>query len=355
MGNYAALIHLNQECKDDLHWWIGNIESVQKKIIVPDPQWVFETDASKTGWGGCLVNQGEKVSTGGNWDALESEEHINLLEIKAAWFTIKSFCGNVKNAHIKILTDNTTAVAYLNEQGGTKKKCNELTNEIWTWCYTLGNWITATHLPGSQNVTADSESRSIHDNMEWKLNTMIFDKICSLWGTPEVDLFASRLNHQTDKYLSWKPDPFAFAVDAMTERWSDWFFYAFPPFNMLGRVLQKVQIDQCKGIVIVPYWPTQHWFSKFTQMCLCPPRCIFSRPEMPALCHPWRDAADLPVRTLLVGLISGLPSNKWTSPKDQGGYFWHPTDLELKNSTTLTSRSGIDIVVRGVMTHCPPL
>ncbi len=28
----------------------------------------------------------------------------------------------------------------------------------------------------------------------------------------------------------------------------------FPPFNLLGRVLTKIDLDQCEAIVIVPMW-----------------------------------------------------------------------------------------------------
>jgi len=37
------------------------------------------------------------------------------------------------------------------------------------------------------------KSRKFNDHIEWQLNVGIFNKICNLWGTPEIDLFASRL------------------------------------------------------------------------------------------------------------------------------------------------------------------
>ncbi len=48
--------------------------------------------------------------------------------------------------------------------GGTKQLCNELSHEIWLWCYKNNNWIMSAHLPGKTNIVADKESRSIHDN-----------------------------------------------------------------------------------------------------------------------------------------------------------------------------------------------
>nr|KAG5688439.1 hypothetical protein BaRGS_001856 [Batillaria attramentaria] len=34
-------------------------------------------------------------------------------------------------------------------------------------------------------------------------------------------------------------------------------FYAFPPFSVIPRVLQKVRRDRAEGVIVVPRWPTQ--------------------------------------------------------------------------------------------------
>ena len=87
-GNYNAQIKLNSECKEDLLWWIENIESVSKKVDPPPPAFQLESNASKQGWGGCMVSENNRDSTGGNWSEIERTKHINQLELLAAWFTI---------------------------------------------------------------------------------------------------------------------------------------------------------------------------------------------------------------------------------------------------------------------------
>ena len=56
--------------------------------------------------------------------------------------------------------------------------------------------ITAEYLPTDLNVDADRESRNVMDWSEWKLHPWLFEQICLTYGTPEVDLFASRTSHQ---------------------------------------------------------------------------------------------------------------------------------------------------------------
>ena len=87
--------------------------------------------------GGATIQGG--TPTGGRWDAEEAKPHINVLEITAALFGLKCFCNDVKNAHVRILVDNTTTVAYINEMGGTKWiLCDKVAREIWGWCMKHG-------------------------------------------------------------------------------------------------------------------------------------------------------------------------------------------------------------------------
>ena len=71
-------------------------------------------------------------------------------------------------------------------------------------------------------------------------NAFFFQKALSaLEFNTEIDLFASRLNKQIGKYVSFKPDPEAFEVDTFSILWTNLKFYAFPPFSCISRCLQK--------------------------------------------------------------------------------------------------------------------
>lgn len=92
------------------------------------------------------------------------------------------------------------------------------------------------------------------------LNREDFHKVVSFFGLPEIDLFASRLNAQLSRYVSWLPDPNAESVDAFSLNWREFKFYAFPPFCLIPKCLQKIRMDKAKGLLVVPNWPTQAWF-----------------------------------------------------------------------------------------------
>ena len=76
-----------------------------------------------------------------------------------------------------------------------------------------------------------------------------------MFGNLTLDLFASRINHQIGKYISWKLDHKAIAIDAFSIK----FYYIFPHFSLLGKVTAKIYRDKTKAIVVIPKWPMQHW------------------------------------------------------------------------------------------------
>ena len=63
-------------------------------------------------------------------------------------------------------------------------------------------------------------SRKINDDLEWALDAAIFQEIVDRFGKPDIDLFASRINHKLKKYVSFRPDPNAMAVDAFSMPWT---------------------------------------------------------------------------------------------------------------------------------------
>ena len=155
------------------------------------------------------------------------------------------------------MSDNITAVSYVNNKEGIKSEfCNKIAKELWVWCTSQNMWV---YISGTQNTETDS-FLDFSDTTEWKLSTHLFQKILSMFGNPTLDLFASCINYQTDRYISWEPDPKALAIAAFSIKWNTEFYYMFPPFSLLGKVTAKIYRDKTKAIVVIPKWPTQHWY-----------------------------------------------------------------------------------------------
>ena len=126
-----------------------------------------------------------------------------------------------------------------------------------------------------------------------QLNPKIYKAVCDTFGTPEIDLFASRINRQTEKYVSSKPEPEAFAVDAFFINWSHHFMYIFPPFSLLKKVIKKIYQDQATGILVFPAWSTQPWYPQALDLSGKVPLKI--RPDLTNLILPQDKAAVHPL------------------------------------------------------------
>jgi len=73
---------------------------------------------------------------------------------------------------------------------------------------------------------------------EWKLRKELFLQVSRYLGPRSTDLFASQLNHQLPKYISWRLDPGAMSTDAFQTSWRNLEEYAFPSFVLISRCLQ---------------------------------------------------------------------------------------------------------------------
>lgn len=180
---------------------------------------------------------------------------------------LKALCQNVFGKHIRIRSDNTSVVSCLNKFGTCHSSTlHSFSREIWLWCINRDIWLTAQHIPGKQNVMADSYSRRFNTNTEWMLDGSVFNSLTISFFSPDVDLFASRLNKRMTPFVSWLPDPDALATDAFCLDWGRFRRYIFPPFCLINRILQKLSQDGAEAILVVPLWKTQTWYPKMLNM-----------------------------------------------------------------------------------------
>ena len=344
-GNFEASMNITEAMRVELTWWIENLNKQIRHVSHGNPQIILETDASLEGWGASVDDN----QTGGRWSAQEKENHINYLELLAIYYALKSFKSKFCNKHVKILSDNTTAVSYIRKMGGIKSvACNGIASKIWEWCEKQNIWLSCAHIAGKDNKIADEKSRKFNDNIEWTLSSKVFEKICEKLGSPDVDLFATRLNTQVKKFCSWEADPDCSFVDAFTIDWKQFVLpYMFPPFSVLNHCIRKIREDQAEGILLVPLWPTQVWFTNVMAMVIQPPLLIKRSKNLLYLpnqntVHPlWKQM------TLVVCRVSGNLMKVKEFQKKLPQYSWRLGDQVQESNIRLAFENGFRIVVKG--------
>ena len=267
-----------EQVVNHLVWWLQP-ENILKGQSVQ--QWtatqVIQTDASLTGYGACL----DRHIIQGIWSQSEKRLHINCLEMKAVHIALQKFMHLIKGQNVLIRSDNITVVQYINKQGGTRSP--PLCYLAWNlWQLALQNKVSlkAAHIAGKLNVLPDQLSRIKIRPTEWTMHRSIVYKLFQLWGEPNIDLFASIHNRQTEVFCTWIPHQYALAVDALTISWEGMYAYAFPPICLIPRVLQQIQQSHCKVILITPFWPRRPWFPQLLELSVDHPRKLPAIPQL---------------------------------------------------------------------------
>ncbi|XP_046544816.1 uncharacterized protein LOC124255024 [Haliotis rubra] len=251
--------------RQEFLWW-----TVDSNVLpgvhfrLPPPDVTLYADASNSGWG-AHVNEHQVQ---GLWSQQESNLHINCLEMLALVKALSHWSWNLHQKNIMLVTDNSTVVAYINKQGGTKShRLLQITKELFKIADSMKSHIKARHIPGKVNILADSLSRQDRViSTEWTLNMEAFKLIKEKWETPSIDLFATARNNRLPTFVSPVPDPTAWAVDALSISWENLIAYAFPPFKLIPEVLAKIAQHNCVVYLVAPAWPTRTWFTDLLQL-----------------------------------------------------------------------------------------
>ena len=244
-----------------LKWWLQ--EDLYRQGIplkIDPPSHTIFTDASLSGWGAHVEPEG--LLFHGVWTEDQSRLHINVLEMKAFFLSLTRAVHKVKNSTVFVSTDNTTVVAYIRHQGGTRSPY--LSEEVWNILnLCLAHNIQLLVKLGRFNTLADRMSRMDKPiSTEWSLDQEIANKIFQIMDFPSIDLFATCLNHRLPFYVSPIPDQKALSIGALTMDWNRMDDYAFPPFHLIPAVINKIRLSQCKIVLIAPLMARQTMVSR---------------------------------------------------------------------------------------------
>lgn len=140
---------------------------------------VVTMDASLFGWGSHLDNQVAQ----GQWSLGELLNDINWLELRVAHLALQHFQPMLTGQHVLLMTDNVTAKAHVNCQGGTLSKAlMHKAMELCIWAEKHLHSLRVEHISGVANAHADWLSCMTIDQSEWHLHPDLFHHITTQFG-----------------------------------------------------------------------------------------------------------------------------------------------------------------------------
>ena len=251
-------------------------QGVSLRQVSPDLD--FWSYASAVGWGARLGHH----TASGLWNKEEVPLSINAKELLAVRRGLLHFQSSLVGKTIAVFCDNSTTVAYLRKEGGTRSPfLNSLAQGILRWSESLAIRLAPQYIPGSLNVLADTLSRPHQlPHTEWSLNQDVFQSLRRRWPV-QIDLFATSENCCCSIFFSPFRDSLAAGTDAFLQSWDGLQAYAFPPWSILPRVLAKLWVSRGTELTFVaPYWPQRPWFPDLLQLSLEHPLVLPDRPDL---------------------------------------------------------------------------
>lgn len=134
------------------------------------------------------------------------------------------------------------------------------------------------------------------------------------------------MNAQLPVYCSWKPDPGALAIDALSILWTNNKTYLFPPFVLIPCCLNKARKEGVAALLIAPVWPNQIWFPQLLSLLvdrpylLPPTQSIVSDPRGQP--HPLVVEGHLPLATWYVSGDPAMPKAYLTESQRSYAKSW---------------------------------
>ena len=149
-----------------------------------------------------LAHLADEVASG-LWSPEEADLLISARELLAVEKGLLQFCHLISGSTVAVFVDNSTAVAYLRKQGGTRSSVlNPIAQQIFCLAEEFRNVLALQFIVGKNNVLVDFLSQPNQvQGLDWILRLEVFQDLLKKWPVM-TDLFAASLTHCCSLYFS---------------------------------------------------------------------------------------------------------------------------------------------------------
>ena len=234
---------------------------------------VIATDATPTHWAFYFQGSGLPLSVNCASPGSLCRAHIALQELHGVAIMLHRMAFHLSGKVVALHLDNSTAKAYLCNQGGTVSPfLSRLACHILSLTNKYGITLLPAYIPTHLNVEADSLSW-YQSLLEWQLLPQVAQVAFCLWGLLEVDLMAASHSTQCQHYYTLEtPLPLgALGLNAFSHPWTFQVSYVFPPPALVPLVLSVFLAEHVNGqfrhlILVAPCWMEAPWLPTILNM-----------------------------------------------------------------------------------------
>jgi len=186
----------------------------------------------------------------------------SVKEVSGMWiFLTEVLPASTHDTSILWRVDNTTALAYVRKEGGLRgRRLLWEAERILLLLHSRRLRVLPAFIPSEENLQADAASR-FQMVPDWHLDPNVVRQMVSLWGTPQINFFASRQSAHFPRFMSWRAADQPEAVDVLSVVWDFSLAFLFPQIPLLSRVVRKLEVSRGVFLLVTPHWEAQTWFA----------------------------------------------------------------------------------------------
>ncbi|XP_069134633.1 uncharacterized protein [Argopecten irradians] len=214
-SSWNESVQLNEQSREEVKFWDRNIDVRNKCPLRFESKChiLVYSDASSTGFGGYCVESLEGVLSQGLWRECDMSRSSTWRALTAVCQVLKSLVCFLEGKRVKWFSYNQGVVSIV-EKGSMKSDLQSIALSINEACCANNIKLEMAWVPRSDNERTDYLSR-IDDPDDWAISPKIFLQLSNLWGSFEVDWFASFYNNKHPVFYSrfwnhqqaWMPFP----------------------------------------------------------------------------------------------------------------------------------------------------
>lgn len=273
---WRARVPITRKGLAAVRWWMALPARHQSRTILPPPLSTLElaTDASSTGWGGCLTDtcstQAPLLACG-FWSKKEQSTHINYLELEAVLRSLETWRGRLKRQHLRVFTDSQVVFWLLKKMDSPKEGLYQKLLSIYSFLEEQEASLCVEWIPGVDNIVPDRLSRD-PVFCDWRISLVLFQALEDCLGPHTLDCCATFLSRFVSRFTSIHPEIFSEGNSLLSHCWGVENGFLNPPIAWVGRFACLLEsLESVHVTVIVPAWPTRLWFRTLlrTSWCYC--------------------------------------------------------------------------------------
>ena len=211
----------------------------------------MHSDASFSGWGGCLNLPGQPA-----------------IESRGLWLfnALESLLFNTNNVRIDTFVDNKALLHSSGRQVSKSSSIYDILKDIFSFTMSRRSSLNLMYVPSKVNPV-DAPSRYLSD-LDCSLSPIPWHQVDTAFGPQTIDLMALPFNVQADRasrplrFFAPLPCAQALGINVFAQDISsDENAYVFPPFVLIGPLLKYLRSQQCTFSIVVPdLWPRKFWW-----------------------------------------------------------------------------------------------